>query len=68
MGFEGIGASVRRKEDHRFLAGRGRYTDDMNKPDQLHAVIRRSDRPHARILGIDASTLWRKRKRFENAS
>jgi len=55
MGFEGIGASVRRKEDHRFLAGRGRYTDDMNKPDQLHAVIRRSDRPHARILGIDTS-------------
>ena len=44
MGFEGIGASLRRKEDHRFLAGRGRYTDDMNRPGQLHAIIRRSDR------------------------
>ncbi len=55
MGFEGIGASVRRKEDHRFLAGRGQYTDDMNRPGQTHAVIARSDRPHARIRGIDAT-------------
>ena len=55
MGFEGIGASVRRKEDHRFLSGRGRYTDDINVAGQAHAVIRRSDRPHARLLGIDAS-------------
>src|SRR5690606_37577547 len=52
MGFEGIGASVRRKEDLRFLSGSGRYTDDINRPGQLHAFIRRSDRPHARILRI----------------
>ena len=32
MGFEGIGASVRRKEDHRFLSGNGNYTDDINRP------------------------------------
>ncbi len=55
MGFEGIGASVRRKEDHRFLNGRGNYTDDINQPGQLHAVIKRSDRPHARLLAIDAT-------------
>ena len=55
MGFEGIGASVRRKEDHRFLSGHGNYTDDINRPGQLYAVIRRSDRPHARLLGIDAT-------------
>jgi aerobic carbon-monoxide dehydrogenase large subunit len=53
MGFEGIGASVRRREDKRFLSGKGRYTDDMNRPGQLAAVIRRSDRPHALIRGID---------------
>ena len=53
--FEGIGASVRRKEDHRFLSGRGQYTDDMNRPGQTHAIIVRSDRPHARIRGIDAA-------------
>ena len=55
MGFEGIGASVRRKEDHRFLSGRGSYTDDINRPGQLYAVIHRADRPHARILGIDTT-------------
>jgi carbon-monoxide dehydrogenase large subunit len=53
MAFEGIGASVRRKEDVRFLSGRGHYTDDINRPDQLYAYIKRSDRPHARINGID---------------
>jgi len=55
MGFEGIGASVRRKEDHRFLSGNGNYTDDINRPGQLYAVIRRADRPHARLLGIDTT-------------
>ncbi len=53
MGFEGIGASVRRKEDFRFLSGRGNYTDDINRPGQLHAYIKRSDRPHAKLVGID---------------
>jgi aerobic carbon-monoxide dehydrogenase large subunit len=53
MGFEGIGASVRRKEDVRFLSGKGNYADDINRPGQLYAVIKRSDRPHARINGID---------------
>ncbi len=55
MGFEGIGAAVRRKEDARFLAGRGHYTDDINRPGQLYAAIRRSDRPHARIVRIDSA-------------
>jgi carbon-monoxide dehydrogenase large subunit len=55
MPFEGIGASVRRKEDKRFLSGRGRYTDDLNRAGQLHAVLKRSDRPHARLLGVDTA-------------
>ncbi len=55
MGHEGIGASVRRKEDRRFLSGRGNYTDDINRPGQLYASIRRSDRPHARIGRIDTA-------------
>ena len=55
MAFEGIGASVKRREDGRFLAGRGHYVDDMNRPGQLYAVIRRSDRPHARLRGIDTA-------------
>jgi carbon-monoxide dehydrogenase large subunit len=55
MGFEGIGASVKRKEDPRFLSGRGHYTDDINRPGQLYAFMKRSDRPHARITGIDTA-------------
>jgi carbon-monoxide dehydrogenase large subunit len=53
--FEGIGASVRRKEDLRFISGHGHYTDDINRPFQLHAYIKRSDRPHARIVSIDTA-------------
>ncbi|MGH7081606.1 MAG: xanthine dehydrogenase family protein molybdopterin-binding subunit, partial [Acetobacteraceae bacterium] len=55
MAFEGIGASVRRVEDQRFLSGRGNYTDDINRRGQLYAVIRRSDRPHARIASLDTA-------------
>ena len=55
MGFEGIGASVRRKEDQRFLNGRGNYTDDINRPGQTYASIKRSDRPHAKIISIDTT-------------
>jgi carbon-monoxide dehydrogenase large subunit len=55
MGFEGIGASVKRREDLRFLSGRGNYTDDINRPGQLHAVLVRSPHPHARITGLDTA-------------
>jgi carbon-monoxide dehydrogenase large subunit len=55
MAFEGIGASVRRKEDARFLSGRGHYTDDINRPGQLYAYVKRSDRPHAKIDSIDTA-------------
>ena len=34
----GIGAPVRRTEDHRFITGRGHYTDDINRPGQAYAV------------------------------
>jgi len=51
--FEGIGASVRRKEDLRFLSGRGHYTDDINRPGQTYAWFLRSPHAHARIRAID---------------
>jgi carbon-monoxide dehydrogenase large subunit len=54
--FEGIGASVRRKEDLRFLSGRGQYTDDLNRPGQGYAHILRSPHPHARIRGTARRT------------
>ena len=52
----GIGASVRRKEDQRFLLGKGRYTDDINVAGQTHAVFLRSPHAHAIIEGIDTRT------------
>jgi len=51
----GIGAAVRRKEDQRFITGKGQYTDDINRPHQLYAHIIRSPYPHARIGSIDSS-------------
>ncbi|MBU8537970.1 xanthine dehydrogenase family protein molybdopterin-binding subunit [Falsiroseomonas tokyonensis] len=53
--FEGIGASLRRKEDFRFLQGRGQYTDDINRPGQTHAVMLRSPHAHATIDRIDTA-------------
>ncbi|KAA0576570.1 xanthine dehydrogenase family protein molybdopterin-binding subunit [Azospirillum sp. B21] len=49
----GIGASVRRREDQRFLTGRGNYTDDFKRLNMTHAVHVRSPYAHARIMGID---------------
>ena len=51
----GIGAAVRRKEDHRFITGAGQYTDDINRPHQLYAHIIRSPHAHAAIKAIDSS-------------
>jgi len=52
---QGIGASVKRKEDRRFLLGKGRYTDDIVLPDQAYAVFVRSPYAHARIKSIDVA-------------
>src|SRR5215813_4659670 len=54
MSATGIGAAVRRKEDQRFITGRGHYTDDVNRPGQAHAVFVRSPHAHATIKSIDA--------------
>src|SRR5580704_19450343 len=48
-----IGTPVRRREDYRFLTGQGTYTDDINRPGQLHAFILRSPHANARLGGID---------------
>ncbi|RDD63866.1 xanthine dehydrogenase family protein molybdopterin-binding subunit [Ferruginivarius sediminum] len=43
---------VLRKEDQRFLTGRGHYTDDLNRPGQLHAVFVRSEMAHATVKSV----------------
>ncbi len=55
MSAQGIGASVRRREDPRFLTGRGQYTDDIRLPRETHAHIIRSPVAHAKIVSIDTS-------------
>ena len=50
-----IGASLKRKEDARFLTGRGRYTDDINLPGQLYAHLLRSTVAHANLGSVDIS-------------
>ena len=51
----GLGHSVMRKEDERFLRGRGTYFDDVVLPKMLHMELLRSPLPHARIISIDTS-------------
>jgi carbon-monoxide dehydrogenase large subunit len=44
-----------RKEDVRFVRGKGRYVDDIQLPNMLHGAILRSPYAHARIVSIDTS-------------
>jgi aerobic carbon-monoxide dehydrogenase large subunit len=50
-----LGKSIKRKEDDRFLQGKGTYVDDVKLPGMLHMAILRSPLAHARILSIDTS-------------
>src|SRR5919108_592376 len=56
MSATGIGAAVRRKEDQRFITGKGHYTDDVNRPGQAYAYFLRSPHAHAKIKKIDGKT------------
>src|SRR5579863_8209127 len=53
MSATGIGAAVRRTEDHRFITGKGRFTADIDRPGQACAYFVRSPHAHARIRNID---------------
>ena len=50
-----VGASLRRREDLRFLTGGATFVDDIALADMAHAAILRSPHAHARILAIDPS-------------
>jgi len=51
----GIGESMKRKEDSRFIHGKGNYIDDLVLPGMLHMAILRSPHAHARIKSIDTA-------------
>ena len=57
----GIGASVPRKEDHRFLTGSGCFSDDIQPSGALTAAVLRASLPHAVITGIDVDEARRAR-------
>ncbi|NOR60973.1 MAG: molybdopterin-dependent oxidoreductase [Rhodobacteraceae bacterium] len=52
---QGIGASSKRREDVRFLTGKGKYTDDINIYGQTYAYFVRSQVAHGTINGIDSA-------------
>jgi len=51
----GLGHSLKRKEDPRFIRGKGKYIDDVKLPGMLYLDIVRSPYAHAKITKIDAS-------------
>ena len=51
----GLGHSVRRVEDDRFIRGAGNYIDDMHLPGMLYMAILRSPYAHAKLNGIDTA-------------
>src|SRR5436309_762926 len=55
MSATGIGAAVRRKEDFRFITGKGQYTDDISRPGQTYIHFVRSPHAHAKIKSIDSA-------------
>src|SRR5206468_7841384 len=52
---QGMGTSLPRKEDARFIRGQGTYIDDIKLPGMLFGALVRSPYAHARIRSIDKS-------------
>src|ERR1700693_4607310 len=50
-----LGASIKRREDPRFIAGKGNYTDDLKLPGMTYAACVRSPHAHAGIRKIDTA-------------
>ena len=51
----GVGQSVKRTEDIRFVTGQGQYTDDLHFDNQAFACFHRTPHGHAKILSVDVS-------------
>src|SRR5260221_2461042 len=50
-----VGQPLRRREDFKFVTGKGRYTDDIKSPGMLHMAVLRSPHAHAIISRVDLS-------------
>ncbi|WP_311173404.1 xanthine dehydrogenase family protein molybdopterin-binding subunit [Halobellus ordinarius] len=52
---EWVGERVNSYDGSRFVSGHGRYVDDIQRPDMLHAYFVRSQYSHAKVLDVDTS-------------
>ena len=50
-----FGASIKRREDPRFITGKGTYVDDVKLPATTHAAFVRSPLAHARVRAVDVA-------------
>src|SRR3989338_635566 len=50
-----FGKAIKRREDPRFITGRGQYVDDVKLPGMTYAAFVRSPHAHARIKKVDAA-------------
>src|SRR3990170_4356196 len=50
-----FGKAIKRREDPRFITGRGQYVDDVKLPGMTYAAFVRSPHPHARLKKVDAA-------------
>src|SRR5262249_14314842 len=50
-----FGKAIKRREDPRFITGRGQYVDDVKLPGLTHASFVRSPHAHARIRGVNTA-------------
>mgnify|MGYP001547923806 FL=1 len=55
MGIEGIGARALRKEDKRFITGKGRYVDDIRLHGMTYAAFVRSPHAYAKVVSVDTA-------------
>ena len=53
MSDNGLGQSIARREDRRFVTGQGSFTDNFNLPGQLYCAVLRSPHAHAEITLLD---------------
>ena len=56
-----VGARIERKEDKKFLTGKGRYTADINLAHQTYAYFVRSPHARAKITKVDISAFTGKK-------
>ena len=64
----GMGHSIKRKEDLRFIQGKGNYVDDVHLPGMVYGQLVRSPYAHARLKSINTEKAYRSGRRSRRCS